>query len=283
VKKQGCHSRLSHALHVDDFLRYHQNLNHLNRLLLVNIALRLVLLVVFLLPFSDALAQFPDTAVSNQPSIPAVAPTTSEHYTVSAKTLGISAKARKHLAAAHKEFSKMNVDEALRHIDATLHTDPGCAQAFSMRAFIRLAAKDPRGAVDDSRRAMALDPGDPEAYIALATSYNSLKEFQKAEEAVRQALRLRPEFWQGRLELAKSLYGQGEFVLALRELDSKPVNFPDAHLVRGNVLVRLGRSQEAGEEFHAFLQQDLSDPRAQQVHHIMGTLMLSHGNAPSTN
>jgi hypothetical protein len=79
----------------------------------------------------------------------------------------------------------------------------------------------------------------------------------------------RPESWQGRLELAKSLYGQGEFVLGLRELDSEPVNFPDTHLVRGNVLVCLGRNQEAGEAFRAFLQQDPDDPRAQtgQSHH----------------
>lgn len=283
MKTQGCHSRISHALHIDDFLRYHQNLNHLNRLLLGNIALKLSLFVILFLPFSDAVAQIPDTGISNQPSIPAAAPATSENYTVSAKTLGISAKARKHLDAAHKEFSKMNVDEALRHIGVALRTDPGCAQAFSMRAFIRLAAKDLRGAAEDSRRAMALDPGDAESFIALAMSYNSLKEFQKAEEAVRQALRLSPGSWQGRLELAKSLYGQGEFVLALRELDSEPVNFPDTHLVRGNVLFRLGRSQEAGEEFRAFLQQDPGDPRAQQVNHIIGTLILPHGNAPSTN
>jgi Tfp pilus assembly protein PilF len=283
VKKQGCHSRISLAVKSEDSPQYHQDPNHLNRLLLVKRTLQFVLFIFLFLSFSDAVAQIPDTGISNQPTIPAGAPATSEHYTVSAKTLGISVKARKHLNAAHKEFSKMNVDEALRHIDAALHTDPTCAPAFSMRAFIRLAEKDPRGAAEDARHAMALDPDDPESFIALAMSYNFMKEFQKAEEAVRQALGLRPESWQGRLELAKSLYGQGEFVLALRELDSEPVNFPDIHLVRGNVLVRLGRNQEAGEEFRAFLQQDPGDPRAQQVNHIMGTLMLPHGNAPSTN
>lgn len=276
MKTQGCHSRVSHALNIDNFLRYHQNLNHLNRLLLANIAPRLALFIFLFLSFSDSVAQFSEAGSPNHPSIPASAQATSERYTVSTRTLVIPAKTRKHLAAAHKEFSKMNVDEALRHIDAALHTDPACAQAFSMRAFIRLAAKDPGGAVEDSRRAVALDPDDPESFIALAMSYNSLKEFQKAEEAVRQALSLRPESWQGRLELAKSLYGQDEFVLALRELDSGPINFPDTHLIRGNVLIRLGRNQEAGEELRTFLQQDPGDPRAQQISHIISTLTPRH-------
>jgi tetratricopeptide (TPR) repeat protein len=279
---QGCHSRVNDALKNDNFSRHHQNLNHLNRLLLANRALQLALLIFLFLSFSDLVAQVSQAGHPDHLSVPSVH-AGSERYAVSARTLGIPAKARKHLDAAHQEFSKMNVGEALRHIDAALQADPGCAQAFSMRAFIRLAQNNPGEAADDARRAIALEPPDPESFIALAMSYNSLKKFQKAEEAAHQALRLLPESWQGRLELAKSLYGQGEFVLALRELDSEPVNFPDTHLVRGNVLIRLGRNQEAGEEFRAFVQQDPGDPRAQQVNHIISTLMPPQGNAPSTN
>ncbi len=278
---QGCHSRRSHAFKIDNFSWYHQNLNHLNRLLLANRALQLALLVFLILSFSYSVAQIAEAGNPNLPPVPAGAQATSERYAVSTRMLGIPARARKHLAAAHKEFSKMNVDEALKQIDAALHTDPACAPAFSMRAFIRLAENDPGGAVEDAGHAIALDPADPESFIALAMSYNSLKEFQKAEEAVQQALRLHPQSWQGQLELAKSLYGRGEFVPALRELDAGPINFPDAHLVRGNVLIRLGRNQEAGEEFRAFLQQDPGDPRAQQVDHIMSILMAPQRIAPN--
>jgi tetratricopeptide (TPR) repeat protein len=279
---QGCHSRVNHALKNDNFSRHHQNLNHLNRLLLANRALQFALLIFIFFSLSDLNAQATQTGHPAPLSVPSV-PASPERYAVSARALGIPAKVRKHLAAAHKEFSKMNIDEALRHIEAALQTDPGCAQAFSMRAFIRLAQNDPAGAAEDARRAIALDPPDPESFIALAMSYNSLKEFQEAEEAAQQALRLRPESWQGRLELAKSLCGEGEFVFALRELDSRPIAFPDTHLVRGNVLIRLGRTQEAGEEFRAFVQQDPGDPRAQQVNHIISTLMPQQGNSPSTN
>ncbi len=278
----GCNHGSSPAVNIDNSLRYHQNPTYLSRLLLANVARQLALLIFIFLSFSDSVAQFSEAGKS-LPSVPAGAQVTSERYTVSAKTLGISAKARKHLAAAHKEFRKMNVDEALRHIDAALQTDPSCAQAFSMRAFIRLAKKDPRGAAEDARHAMTLDSDDAESFIALAMSYNFLKEFQKAEEAVWQALSLRPQSWQGRLELAKSFYGQGEFVLALQELDLEKINFPDAHLVRGNVLIHLGRNQEAGEEFRVFLQQDPGDPRAQQVNRIISTLLPGMEVPPISN
>jgi len=140
-----------------------------------------------------------------------------------------------------------------------------------MRAIIKLAEKDPAGAVDDARRAVSLDPADAESLVTLAMVYNSLNDFQKAEETIRHALRLRPDSWQGRLELAKSFYGQGELVLALCELDLANIDFPDAHLVRGNVLMRLQRRQEALEEFGAFLREAPKDPRGEQIRRIGAT------------
>ena len=196
----------------------------------------------------------------------------SGRYTVSAKRLGVPEKAWTHLAAAHREFSKMNFDVASREIESAWRADPACAQAFSMRAFIKLAVKDPQGAVADAKRAALLDPGDAESFIALAMASNALEEFQKAEAAVRHALSLHPDSWQGRLELAKSFYGQDELVLALCELDLANIAFPDAHLVRGNVPMRLGRKQEAAEAFSAFLREAPNDPRAEQIQRLGGTL-----------
>jgi tetratricopeptide (TPR) repeat protein len=204
-------------------------------------------------------------------------------YTVSAKRLGVPAKAWAHLAAAHREFSKRDFDEASREVDSALLADPGCAQAFSMRAFIKLAEKDSQGAVADAKRAASLDPGDAESFIALTMAYNSLKDFQKAEEAVQHALSLRPDSWQARLELAKSFYGQGELVLALCELDLANIDFPDAHLVRGNVLMQLGRNPEAVEEFSAFMREAPGDPRREQIQRIAATLPQINRGANTAN
>jgi tetratricopeptide (TPR) repeat protein len=186
-------------------------------------------------------------------------------YVVSAKRLGIPAKARSHLTAAHRHFAKMEFDEAEREIEGALKADPGFAQAFAMLAFIRLARKDTNGAAEDAKRAISLDADDAESFVALAMCSNSLGHFHEAEDAAWRALSLHPDSWQGRLELAKSFYGQREFVLALGELDLKRFDFPDVHLVRGRVLMSLERNREASEEFATFLRESPTDPRAGQI------------------
>jgi tetratricopeptide (TPR) repeat protein len=199
-----------------------------------------------------------------------VAATSQQMYTVSAQALRVPEKARRHLQLAHREFSKSNFAGAEKEVDQALQIDSMCATAFSMRALLRLASRDSNGAVEDATRALALDPSKVDAYIALATAYNSLREFRSAETAAQQALSRRSDFWQGRLELAKALYGEDRFVLALRELDELSNDFPDVHLVRANVLQRLDRSQEAAEEFSQFLREAPNDPRSAQVKRIVG-------------
>jgi tetratricopeptide (TPR) repeat protein len=211
----------------------------------------------------------PDLELSFALPAPAVnAGPAAGRYIVSAKRLEVPAKARTRLAIAQREFKQTKFDEAERAIDGALRIDPTFAQAFTMRAFIRLAEKELNGAAEDARHAISLDVSDAESYVALAMSCNSLREFQEAEDAAWRALSMRPDSWQGRLELAKSFYGQREFVLALRELDFGNIDFPDAHLVRGNVLTSLGRIQEASEEFKTFLREAPSDPRGEQIRHI---------------
>jgi hypothetical protein len=212
-----------------------------------------------------------DRAVTIQLPVSAVesAGTPQGRYTVSTQVLRVPAKTRMHLKLAHREFGKSNFAGAEREIDQALKADSISAAAFCMRALVRLASGNPSGAIEDATRALTLDPGEAEAYVALATAYNSLSEFRKAESAARLALGMRADSWQGRLELAKSLYGEGRFVLALRELDELNQDFPDVHLVRADVLQCLQRSPEAAEEFAQFLREAPDDPRSGQIRRIV--------------
>jgi tetratricopeptide (TPR) repeat protein len=233
--------------------------------------------------FAAKESQIKDEQIAlNQPSVveitivlpPAaedVAPEPPQH-TVSAAQLSVPNKAWKHLESAHTQFSKGNLSQATAEIERTLQADPACAAAFSMRAFIKLAGRDPQGAVEDAKHAIILDGRDAESFVALAMSYNATQEFQRAAEAARHALSLRPDSWQGRLELGKSLYRQEQFVPALRELDLVNIDFPDVHLVRGSVLMRLDRSPEAADEFEIFLREAQADPRSEQIRGIVSTV-----------
>jgi tetratricopeptide (TPR) repeat protein len=183
--------------------------------------------------------------------------------------LSVPAAAAKHLEEAQKHFNKMDVRRALTQIDQALQIDPHCAAAFSMRSFVRLAANEVRGAIADALQAAALDSHDSESYVALATAYNYAGDFQKAAKAAGQALSIRPDDWHAGLELAKSLYGQGQYVMALGALDAVSMDFPDVHLVRADVLMRLGHSQEAADQFIVFLKQEPNDPRGEQIRRIL--------------
>jgi tetratricopeptide (TPR) repeat protein len=218
--------------------------------------------------------ELPATAVSG-------ASTSQGMYTVSAQELSVPAKARVHLKLARQEFSKSNFAEAEREIAQALKADSIWAAPFCMRALLRLASKDLDGAIEDALHALALDPDEADAYVALATAYNSLSEFGKAEAAARAALGMRPDSWQGRLELAKSLYGEAQFVLALRELDGLDKDFPDVHLVRADVLQCLQRSQEAAEEFRQFLREAPNDLRSRQIRRIVSQASMTATPASS--
>jgi tetratricopeptide (TPR) repeat protein len=201
-----------------------------------------------------------------------VAVASQQMYTVSAQELRVPEKARRHLQLAHQDFSKLNFAGAEKEVDQALQIDSTCAAAFSMRALLRLASRDSNGAIEDATRALALDSDEADAYVALATAYNSIGEFQSAETVALQALSRRSDFWQGRLEMAKALYGEGRFVLALREVDELNNDFPDVHLVRANILQRLDRSQEAAEEFSQFLREAPNDPRSEPVKRLVSRL-----------
>jgi tetratricopeptide (TPR) repeat protein len=228
-------------------------------------SVRLLLSLLFLL--------IPFTAAAQ--SVNAIRPTVSVHE------LRVPTKARARLEAAQREFSRLNLAGAEREIERALQLDSTFAAAFSLRALLRLAARDPNRAIDDATCAITLDPGELGAYAALATAYNSIGEYQRAEAATQQALTMRPDFWQAQLELAKAFYGEGRLVLGLRELDELNKDFPDVHLVRANLLVRLNRTEDAVREFSEFLREAPNDSRREQVEQIVNSANRTGAPTPS--
>jgi tetratricopeptide (TPR) repeat protein len=200
----------------------------------------------------------------------------SSPYVVSVDRLRVPAKAVSHLEAAQKRFAKMQLAQTTMEIDRAIDIDPGFAEAFRMKALVNLAEKDFTGSVESAAHAISLDVGDAYSWVALATAYNSLNEWPEAEASAAQALALDPAAWQGKLELAKSFYGEGKFVLALNTLDQLNENFPDIHLVRANALMRLGRADEAAQQFSLVLQQIPGDPRADQILQIVLRVRSTH-------
>lgn len=214
------------------------------------------------LPLCVAISFSPVSAAQTQYS-KAMEPS-STNSEVSVAELRIPLKALSHLRAADKALRQSSLNQAAKETDRALQFDPACAPAFSMKAFIDLAAKQPLAAVEHATHAIAIDPYGADSYVALAMAYNSAEDFAGGQRAARQALAIRPNSWQARLELVKSLYGEGRFEAALGELNAIGKDFPDVHLVRGNVLMRLGRTGEGAAEFRRFLEEVPYELRSSQ-------------------
>jgi tetratricopeptide (TPR) repeat protein len=183
------------------------------------------------------------------------------------------------LEAAQKRFAKMQLAQASMELDRAIEIYPGFAQAFCMKALVSLAEKDFIDAVESAAHAIRVDGADAYSWVALSTAYNSLNEWPEAEAAAGQALALDPSAWQGRLELAKSFYGEGKFVLALNTLDQLNRDIPDVHLVRANSLMRLERPQEAVRQFLVFLQEAPGDSRGDEIRQILLRAQSAHSQS----
>ena len=198
---------------------------------------------------------------------------------VSVRRLKVPTKAVSHLEAAQKRFAKMQLAQASMEIDRAIEVYPGFAQAFCMKALVSLAEKDFTASVESAAHAISLDGADAYSWVALATAFNSLNEWPEAEAAAGQALSLDSSAWQGRLELAKSYYGQAKFALALDILNQLNQDIPDVYLIRANSLMRLARPQEAGRQFSVFLLEAPSDSRADLIRQILLRMQSAHSQS----
>jgi adenylate cyclase len=186
----------------------------------------------------------------------------------------VPSKAVTHLEAAQRHFLKMQLAQTTDELDRAIRIYPGFAQAFRLMALVHLAERDFTASVENAAHAISLDGADAYSWVALATAYNSLNEWPEAEAAAGRALEVDSRAWQGRLELAKSFYGEARFALALNTLDQlhqdiPDIDIPDIHLVRANSLMRLGRSQEAAQQFAVFLREAPGDSRVDQIRQIL--------------
>ena len=263
----------------DSFLSsYFRNSNEVHRLCRVWFLSVAIPLFAFTLPVSG---QTPSSTISVSPRNESRYSSGAKHEdnrsfadTVSVRTLRVPKKALSHLEAAQKQFEKRQLTQAMVEIERAIEIYPSFPQAFCMKALIQLAQRDFTEAAENAAHAISLDAGDAYLWVALATAFNSLGEWPEAEAAAGRALDLDSLVWQGRLELAKSYYGEGKFNPALQVLDRVSGDFPDVHLVRGNILMKVDRWQEALREFSLFLQETPEDPRAVQIQRILLRLQL---------
>ena len=109
-------------------------------------------------------------------------------------------------------------------------------------------------AEQEFRKDIAIEPDLADNYAQLGFLYTRAQKFPEGEQAFGEALRRDPRMAAARLGLAQLYFNEEKFAQALREVDAVVQLAPESqnvHYLRGRILARLGRREEARTELAA--------------------------------
>jgi tetratricopeptide (TPR) repeat protein len=166
------------------------------------------------------------------------------------------------LAMAYCRLAFLNHDPAAislarANAESALASDPNLVPAHMAIAFAYQQTGDEQAAIREMKKALALDPANPQTMIWQAQIYTRLNRWQDAEACYHRALRQRPNYWLAHNELGVVLNAQGRYSQAESEFRASNLANPKFALALSNigaVCLQLGRIPEAT----AKLQQSLS-------------------------
>jgi len=180
--------------------------------------------------------------------------------TVSVAQYRVPERAREELRKAREASTKGKVTEAQNHVARALEIYPKYADALTMRAILKLAARNAEGAVQDLEQAIQYDGSYAMAYLVLGSAFNSEAKFDDAIRALQRGETLSPDAWQGYFEMGKAYLGKTDYAAALHELNRAqslaPPDYPLIHLIRAHVLMQLDRYAEAVTDLQTYLEKN---------------------------
>jgi tetratricopeptide (TPR) repeat protein len=195
------------------------------------------------------------------------APVSSLPGTVSSGALGIPEPARKEFEAGSLMI-ETDPDGSIIHFRAAAKLYPKYAEAYFMMAISYLKLGKRSEAVDAIDQAISRDPAFGRAHTLKGRMLLESRDFPKAEQSLKESLRLDPKAWEAHFELARCYFNVGQIDKALdsalhaRDL---PDASPLTHLLLSDILLKKGLKQEAMDELRAFLKVAPSSPFVPRV------------------
>lgn len=174
--------------------------------------------------------------------------------------------AREELRKAREASVRDKRDDAQKHVEKALELDPNYADALTLRAILKLDARDSEGAVTDLEKAIQSDGNYPMAYMVLGSAFNMQSKFDDALRALQHGESLAPDAWQTYFEMGRAYAGKAEFEAAVHALDRAqtlaPAEYPLIRLVRAHALIGLRRYGDAVSDLQTYLQKNPNGPDA---------------------
>jgi tetratricopeptide (TPR) repeat protein len=198
----------------------------------------------------------------------------------------IPSEARKEFEKADEVLrveKKESLQEGIRHLEKAITLYPKFLEAELKlgTAYMDLGQWDK--AEQALRRALEIDPNAANAMFALGEIYLHQKKDEDAERILLQGLKVEDRSYQGHLTLGRVYWDMGSkpkdeaqwrplleksYEQAKRVLELDP-NLAAAHLLKGNLLLRVRRAPDALHEFEEYLRLDPKGPLAEQTRGVV--------------
>lgn len=146
--------------------------------------------------------------------------------------------------------------KAIAHFQKAIYFHPEFFDAELLLGTAFMDLRDWQKAENALLQALGIKSGDATALLALGEVYWREKRYDEAEQKLLEGLKLDERNWHGHFTLGRLYWDKGEVMKAGpsigRTLQLKP-DFAEAHLLAGNILLRLNQPQRAKTEYEEYL------------------------------
>jgi tetratricopeptide (TPR) repeat protein len=166
------------------------------------------------------------------------------------------AEARQELIRGREALSRKSNDEAVPHLQRAIVVYPDFYEAHLLLGTAMMDVRDWQKAENAFKRAVELKAGSATANILLGEVYWRQKRYDESEKTLLDGLKLDDKSSHGYFTLARLHWDLGNIAKAGpaigRTLQLKP-DFAEAHLLAGNILLKINQQQRALAEYEEYL------------------------------
>lgn len=187
------------------------------------------------------------------------------------------------LAEANELLKLGDLDRAEELLREILLHDAKVATALTLSGVIAHLRGSSEAAIEMMKKALAINPDDPVAYVTCGQAYRTLGNLPAAEESLRSALRVDPNRHDAHLNLALTLWSAGEHARAgtyFKNVLLLTKQSFQANFYLGQLHQESGELSSAEECFRKAV---ALQPKHAEARLLLGRLLLSQGQIPQAS
>ncbi|HEV7797154.1 MAG TPA: tetratricopeptide repeat protein [Pyrinomonadaceae bacterium] len=184
-------------------------------------------------------------------------------------------EAREELVRGRTALGKKSYEESVAHLAKAIAVYPDFYEAHLLLGTALMDQREWKKAETTFQRAVELKPASAAGTLSLGEVYWRQKRYDEAEKTLLAGLKLDDKSWHGHFTLSRLYWDLGNIAKAGpaigRTLQLKP-DFAEAHLLAGNILLKINQRQRALAEYQEYLKLEPKGEFAAQARELVGKL-----------